>query len=177
MGIGASQSSPRGCSLRPTEDRSRGNSHAIGNRSGLRRACAAVRPVDHKVRAEPAGGQCPDAGNRRRHPGRRGRLSQPPIHHHRRRRRGDLCAGLLLSGLAGRAGLSDRRLPVGRGRLCRHVCFGPGQCAHRRSLAFGSRRRPVGGLPPRRRYRHVGGGPRPVGRGRLLRFSHHGAGT
>ena len=39
----------------------------------------------------------------------------------------------------------------------------------------GLARRPVGGVPLRRRHRHAGGGPRPAGRRRLLRLPHRSA--
>ena len=85
-----------------------------------------------------------------------------------------LIVGALL-GLAGGAGLPDRRRAVGRGRLHRHAGVGARQRAHRAGLDALAGRRPVHGLPRRRRHRPAGGGPGAARRGRLLPHPDHGA--
>ncbi len=100
---------------------------------------AALRRLDHPLRAQPQRRQCAHAGNRPGDSGRRRRLSEPPVHHHRHGRRGDLRSRAPVPRLAGRRRLPDRRRAVRPRRLCRHVRLGARQCPHRRSLAPGSR--------------------------------------
>ena len=108
----------------------------------------------------------PDAGDRRGDPGRGRRLPPPPVHDDRRRRRDHLPDRRLPARPAGRHRLPDRRRPLGRRRLRRHVRLGPRQRPYRPGLVEGPRRRPRARLQGRRGHRHAGRRPRaPRGRG------------
>src|SRR6185312_12658056 len=83
------------------------------DRSGV---CGSGDSVRRDLRALDPGavaGQRTDAGDRRRHPGRRTRLPQPPVHHHRHGRRGAVCADRLVPELADRDRLPGRRGALG----------------------------------------------------------------
>jgi hypothetical protein len=112
-----------------------------------------------------------DAGNRRRHSGRRPGLSQSAVHHHRYGGRRTLRRSLVIPrhGHGGR--FRRRRHPLGSGGLYRHECVGARQCPHR---AGGDRQSRIGAgrrLPRWCRDRHAGGRSGSDRRGRLLYVS------
>ncbi len=108
------------------------------------------------------------AGDRRGDPGRRARVSQPPVHDDRDRRRRAARRDRLCAGLGHGDRLCDRRDPVRPDRLHRHEHLGARERAHGRS---GAQRYCVcarGRIPRWRDHRHAGRGPRAARRRGLL---------
>src|SRR6218665_172979 len=138
---------------------------------GLRPGCRGLRHLGQGLDSCPRPGQCPHAGDRGRHPGRRCRLPGAPgqdhchggpgaggfdrpvsRYHHGRR----LCPG----GLA-----------LGRLWFHRHERLGARQCAHRAGRNRRHRPGADGGVSWRRDHRHAGGRAGPARRDRLLLVS------
>ncbi len=148
----------------------------VGNHR-LRIALNRIRRADGAGRNGRRPGHAEDAGDRRRHPGGRAGLSHPPVFHHRHCRRRDLRHRRAAAGLAGRAGLPDRRRSVGLSRFHRHAGVGARQPAHRAGRDPLAGRGPLHGVPRRRRHRPPGGGPGAARRRRLLLHSHRRHGS
>ena len=148
------------------------SAHGHFRRSRLR---ARLRDPRHRVRRvvdrldpRQARGQRADAGDRRRDPGGRQGLPQPPVHDDRHRRRDPVRAHRRVPRLGDGGRLRARRGPVRAGGLHRHERLGALERAHGGSRADRPQRGAGRRVPRRRDHRHAGGRPGPARRGRLL---------
>ncbi len=151
-----------------TQGTRKNDSNALG-RDRLRRAGADLRHRHGEECSLRFGWQCPDAGNRRRHPGRRFRLPQSSVQDHRARRCGRHHRARPAAGLAGRHRLRDRCRAFRCHRLHRHERFRSRQRPHHGSCPPEPGCRPVRRVPRRCRHRHAGCRSGPAGLCRLLR--------
>ena len=117
-----------------------------------------------------------DARDRRGDPGGRLGLSPAAVHHHRHGWRGDPRRRLFPDRRMGRHRLRHRRGPVGPGRFRRHADLGQGQRPHGTGRVGEPGQGSGPGLPLGCHHRHVRGGRRASGRGRLLRHPDGGPG-
>ena len=146
----------------------------FGTHLDSHRAGPARGPVRFRHQPPGAGigrGQCANAGDRGRDPGRGASLSEAPVHDHRGRRRGRRRHRRRVSGRDPGDRLRDRRDPVGRCGLYRDEHLGALERPHRRRRAERVAAGPDARLSRGRDHGPAGGGPRPSRDRRLLLVS------
>ena len=116
-----------------------------------------------------------NAGDRGGDRGRRASLFEAPIHDHRSGWSRHLPRLWVLSGLAARRRISDRRGFVGGCRIHRHECLGARQCPHRAGCLAIACRRARHFIQGGRRHRAFGRWPRSAWRLGIFLYSHWAA--